>query len=58
MNTTKVPTSVAVDAVQIIIMIMAEADKDGPAAQINLGPSVVADMRKVAREIEEVNNNG
>lgn len=51
----KVPTDVAVDAVQIIMGVMEQADAAGPASQINLGPNVVAEMRDVAKRINDAN---
>ena len=55
--TLKIPTNVAVDAIQIIMDIMEQADTPGlPIAhQINLGPKAVAELRDVAQRIKTAN---
>ena len=54
--TLKIPTDVAVDAVQIIMDIMEQADRDSPpAGQINLGPKAVAELRDIAQRIKAAN---
>ena len=51
----KVPLDIAADAIQIIVGIMERADSDGPAAQINLGPGAVGEMRAIVQRLNEVN---
>lgn len=54
-QTTKIPTDAAIDAIQIICGIMEQADADGHAAQIVLGPEAVAQMRAVSDMVRDAN---
>ncbi len=55
--TLKIPTDVAIDAVQIIMSIMEQADTPGLsiAHQINLGSEAVAKLRDIAQRIKAAN---